>query len=81
MEAAEDGYNLNLSKQTALVYELRAELKRVDIQREIADKRVLPPAPPAQDYDCRQLLHDLTEGAGMVKITRVSPMDVFIKRN
>lgn len=32
-------------------------------------------------YEARQLLHDLTDGAGMVKITRISPMDVFIRRS
>lgn len=31
-------------------------------------------------YDARELLHDLTEGAGLVKISRISPMDVFIRR-
>jgi len=32
-------------------------------------------------YDCRELLHDLTEGHALVKITRISPLDVFIRRS
>lgn len=35
--------------------------------------------PPS--YECQQLLHDLTEGAALVKVTRISPMDVFIRRS
>jgi hypothetical protein len=32
-------------------------------------------------FDCRELLHDLTEGAALVKITRISPMDVYLRRS
>lgn len=32
-------------------------------------------------YDCRQLLNDLTRGHGIVQITPISPMDIYIKRN
>lgn len=32
-------------------------------------------------FDCRELLHDLTEGAALVKITRISPLDVYIRRS
>lgn len=34
-----------------------------------------------ESYDVRMLLHDLTAGAGMVRIERISPVDVLIRTN
>jgi hypothetical protein len=34
-----------------------------------------------ESYDVRMLLHDLTSGAGMVRIERISPVDVLIRTN
>lgn len=34
-----------------------------------------------ESYDARMLLHDLTAGAGMVRIERISPVDVLIRTN
>lgn len=31
--------------------------------------------------DCRELLHDLTQGAALVKIIPISPLDIYIKRS
>lgn len=30
-------------------------------------------------YEAQQLLHDLTRGSGLVKITRVDPSEVFLR--
>lgn len=44
--------------------------------REYVAKKAKDPS-----YDCRKLLHDLTEGDALVKITRIEPLDVFIRRS
>lgn len=33
----------------------------------------------SQDYDSRMLLHDLTAGDALVRITRISPADVLLR--
>jgi len=33
-----------------------------------------------QSYDCTELLHDLTAGNAVVKITRVNPGEVYLRR-
>lgn len=30
-------------------------------------------------YDARALLHDLTAGAGLIKVTRIAPEDVILR--
>lgn len=42
-------------------------------------KQSEPIKEPIKDYDCHQLLHDLTQGHGFVKITRVAPDDFFLR--
>lgn len=32
-----------------------------------------------ESYEVKQLLHDLTAGAGLVRVERVDPADVFIR--
>lgn len=51
-------------------------LERRELRSKLASKSKDEPT-----YDCRELLHDLTEGTALVRITRISPMDVFIRRS
>ena len=37
--------------------------------------------PKQEDYDVRMLLHDLTAGAALIRVERVSPADVLIRTN
>ena len=32
-----------------------------------------------RDYDARMLLHDLTAGAAIVKVTRIAPEDIMLR--
>ncbi len=31
-------------------------------------------------FDCRQLLHDLSAGAGLIKVTRLDPTEIYVRR-
>lgn len=69
-----------LERKKAQDQVVEAVQKRVEeIQKEHA--AALKAAKQEPTYDCRELLHDLTEGAGLVKITRISPLDIYIKRS
>lgn len=32
-----------------------------------------------EDYDVRALLHDLTNGAGLIRVERIAPTDFFLR--
>ena len=50
-------------------------------QRAIAAEARAIKAEKEPTYEAQALLHDLTEGAALVKISRISPLDVFIRRS
>lgn len=42
--------------------------------------RVLKRPPKQESYEATQLLHDLTKGSALVKVTRVDSSDIFLWR-
>lgn len=44
------------------------------------ENEVLRKNPPKQEsYDCKDLLQDMLQGEALVRITRISPSDIFLR--
>jgi hypothetical protein len=64
----------------ATAEKLTSQLRDANVARIAADARAAK-AEKEPTYEAKDLLHDLTEGAALVKITRISPLDVWQRRS
>ena len=67
-------------QQKEFAHQMKIAAEKHQAELKVAQE-ALKAASKEPTYDCHALLRDLTSGAAVVKITPISPMDIYIRRS